>query len=149
TTSSGPPSPVSMTSLSTVMTPIRLAPLNPKRSGSRKQVVNLESRLFRWGLEPTLDALLHTWNEGSVAELLPTVLRVVNGHDRPATLGSACGMEHLALWQDAACGMNRDNSLVVLALRSAGKEMNDTVRHGELRSVEGVLGIRIYRWLTW
>src|SRR5665213_3752508 len=125
-----------MTSLSTAMTPTRLARLNPESSGSGKEVVNLESCLFRWGLEPTLNALLHTWNKGSVAELLPTVLRVVNGHDRPAALGSACGMERLALWQTTACGMNLDNSLVVLALRSAGKEMNDTISHDELRSVE-------------
>src|ERR1035437_9774387 len=85
-----------MISLSTATSPTRLALLNPERSGSGKQVVNLESCFFRWGLEPTLNALLHTWNEGSVPELLPTVLRVVNGHDHPAALGRACGMERLA-----------------------------------------------------
>src|ERR1019366_3075039 len=135
-----------MISLSTATSPTRLALLNPERSGSGKQVVNLESCFFRWGLELTLNALLHTWNKRSVAELLPTVFRVVYGHDRPTALGSACGMEQLALWQATACGMNLDNRLVVLALRSAGKEMDDTVRHDELRSVEGVLGIRVYRY---
>jgi len=64
---------LSMTSLSTATTPTRLALLNPERSGSGKQVVNLESCFFRWGLEPTLNALLHAWNKGSVAELLPTI----------------------------------------------------------------------------
>jgi hypothetical protein len=112
--------------------------LNAEGSGSGKQVVNLESCFFRRGLEPTLNALLHTWNKGSVAEFLPTDFRVVYGHDRPAAVGSACGMKQLALWQATACGMNLANSLVVLALCSAGKVMDDAVRHDELRSVEGV-----------
>src|SRR5664280_308197 len=128
-----------MISLSTATTPTRLALLNPERSGSGKQVVNLESCFLRWGLEPALNALLHTWNKGFVPELLPAFLRVVNGYDRPAVLGSACSMERLAFRQATACGMHLDNSLVVLALRPAGKEMDDTVRHDELRSVEGCL----------
>src|SRR5665213_1362468 len=135
-----------MTSLPTAMTPTRLARLNPERSGLGKQVVNLESCLFGRGLEPALNALLHTWNKGSVAELLPTVLRVVNRHDRPAALGSACGMERLAFWKATACGMNLGNSLVVLTLRSVGKEMDDAVRHDELRSAKWVPGIRICRY---
>jgi hypothetical protein len=37
--------------------------------------------------------------------------------------------KQLALRQATAGGMNLANSLVVLALRSAGKEMDDAVRH--------------------
>lgn len=50
---------------------------NPERSSSGKQVVNLESRFFGWGLESTLNVLLHAWNKSAVAEPFPTVQRVV------------------------------------------------------------------------
>jgi hypothetical protein len=86
--------------------------------------VNLESSFFRWALEPSFNALLHARYQGPVAKLLPAVLRLVNGHDRPAALRSACGMECLAFWQATAGGMNLDNRFVLLALRSAGKEMD-------------------------
>ena len=73
----------------------------------------------------------------SVPERLPAFLRVVHGDDRPAALGSSCGMERLAFREGRhPRGMDLFNSLVVLALRSARKEMDDTVRHDELLSVE-------------
>src|SRR5271170_3968241 len=99
--------------------------IEPRHSGSGKQVVNFESGFFRRSLEPTLNTLLHTWNKGSVAELLPTVLRVVYGHDGPAALGSACGVEQLALREPTAGRMYLDDSLVILLLRPAGKKMDD------------------------
>ena len=65
----------------------------------RFQVVDLEGRFLRWRGETAFDALLHSWHQDAVPELLPTLPGVVDRHDRPAASRRAGRMEDLALRQ--------------------------------------------------
>ena len=50
------------------------------------QVVDVKDRLLWWHGEPAFDALLHSGHQDVIAEPLPTLLGVVDSHDRPARL---------------------------------------------------------------
>ena len=65
----------------------------------RLQVVDVKRRLLWWRSEPTLDALLHSGHQDAVAEPLPTLLGVVDSHDRPATSRRTSRVKDLAFRQ--------------------------------------------------
>ena len=89
----------------------------------RLQVVNVKGCLLWRGGESTFDALLHSGHQDAVAEPLPTLLGIVNRHDRPATSRRASRVEGLALGQAGPVGMHRRECRLVLLLRTSRKVM--------------------------
>lgn len=61
--------------------------------------MDLEDGLLKWRGEAVFDALLRLRHQDAVAEPLPTLLGVVDRHDRPATRRRARRVEDLSLWQ--------------------------------------------------
>src|SRR5215212_4032499 len=98
------------------------------------EVVDLDGGLLWWRGEAACDTLLHARHQDAVPELLPTLLGVVDRHDRPATRRRAGRVEDLALRQAISAGMHRRERRLVLFLRTARKVMHDPVRHGFLLS---------------
>src|ERR1700722_10392736 len=90
--------------------------------------MTVEACLLRRRSESAVYALLHSRNESSVAELLPTLLRVVDRHNRPTAFGRPCSVKCLSFWQPVS-GMNRGECRVILTLRAAGKKVNNSIRH--------------------
>jgi hypothetical protein len=69
------------------------------RGRLRLQVVDLESNLLRWERESAFDALLMPRDQDVVEEALPTLLRLMDSHDRPAALRRASRVEDLTVRQ--------------------------------------------------
>ncbi len=71
--------------------------------------------------KPPSTPLLQPRHESPVAELLPALLRLVDGHDRPTTRRGAGGMEDLTVGQLVVARMDRGERRLVVLLRTAGE----------------------------
>src|SRR4051794_18731357 len=96
--------------------------------------VQVDGRLLRRRLEAALDPCLHPRHEDVVAEPLPALLRVVDRQDRPSTGRRPCGVVDLPGRQPIGAGVHRGDRSLVLVLGAAREVVNDSVRHGRLRS---------------
>src|ERR1700712_4000010 len=99
-----------------------------------QDLVDVDGCLLRRRLEPALDPGLHGGQQGLVAELLPALLRVVHGHDRPTTGGGAGGVKYLTLRQLVLAGMDRGDRCLVLLLGPTREVVDDSVGHDSLVS---------------
>lgn len=73
------------------------------------QVVNLEGALLWWRGKAAFDPLLHSWHKDAVAELLPTLLRLVDRHDGPATRRRTSRVKDLTFRETVSCRMDRSD----------------------------------------
>src|SRR5215831_4888748 len=97
-------------------------------------VVDREDRLLRRRGKAALDAFGHARHEDLVAEALPTLLRLVNGDDRPTISGRPGNVEDLPLWEAPVVRVHGPDRRFVLILRPSGEPMNDAVGHTALLS---------------
>jgi hypothetical protein len=84
-------------------------------------LVEINGGLLRRRREPAFDALLHARHQDAVAQLLPALLRVVDGNDGPAAIGRAGGVEDLPVGQASLADVNCGERCVVL-LPGAARE---------------------------
>lgn len=63
----------------------------------RLQVMDLKGRFLWWCGEAAFDSLFHMGHQDAVAEPLPTLLGVVDRHDRPPTSRRPSNVEYLVL----------------------------------------------------
>src|SRR5215470_2043347 len=73
----------------------------------RLLVVDLKRLFLRWHGETSLHALLQSWHQHVIAESLPALLRLVDGHNGPATGRRSSRVEDLARGQCSPTGMDR------------------------------------------
>lgn len=92
-------------------------------------VADFEGGLLRRSLESTVYALLHTWHQDAVAELLPAFLGVVYGHDDSAVTRRAGNVKHLPVWQAAVARMHSCDRGSVLVLGTTGEAVYNSIRH--------------------
>src|SRR5579884_3201035 len=83
----------------------RRAPSPPASGGLL--IPNVESGLLGGTLETALDSGLQPGHQRAVAEVLPALLRFVDRHDHPASIGWSGRMEHLTFRQAAVARMHR------------------------------------------
>jgi len=105
----------------------------------RHRLVDVERRLLWWRRETALDSLLHARHQDVVAEAVPTVLRLVDGHDRPSVGRRTGGMEDLPVWQRVRRWVDGRDRCLVLLLGSTRKVMDNSMGH------VGPLSIRVPR----
>src|SRR5215468_3844253 len=73
----------------------------------RLLVVDLKRLFLRWHGETSRHVLLQSRHKHVIAESLPALLRLVDGHNCPATGRRASRVEDLALGQCSPTGMYR------------------------------------------
>src|SRR3954454_2203026 len=99
------------------------------RALSGLDVVEVDLRLLGRGCESTFDSRLHPRHQDVVAEALPALLRLVDGHDGPATLRGARGVKDLAVRQLIWARVNRSYRRLVLLLRPTREVVDDSKGH--------------------
>jgi hypothetical protein len=83
-----------------------------------QEFMDVEGRVFGWPRKPARDALLHLGHQNMVAEALPTLLRIVDGDNRPAPRREVGGVKDLAFGQAVFARVNGGNrSLVSRTIR--------------------------------